>query len=104
MKPYERKISTRLRQLAGVKETTKSNNDMNPRYLNWCRVNGNTPDQQAKQDRSMIPFSLWIKGTRRTFWTENPEHRFMQHLTEQGEKEYDKYLDSLPVNNQKEHI
>ena len=56
-----------------------SNFPVNPRYLNFCRVHGRTPDEQCAYDSerwkggSMVGFILWMSQQKRAFHRAHPE-------------------------------
>lgn len=79
---------------------------LNPRYVNYCRVNGNTPQKQAELDAfkskggKMIPYSSFISEQIGIFRKTNPECFTCGSLTDH--KAFDLYLDNLPVKELKE--
>ena len=78
---------------------------MNPRYLNYCRVNGNTPEEQMKIDSEKRPthnlrgFGCFIFDHLSKFRTENPEAFIGGNLNDSGAKKFDEYLDNLKEEN-----
>lgn len=82
---------------------SKETSNYNPRYTNYCRVNGNTPDEQMKIDEEnykggrMIPFSFFIKNQIDEFRKLRPDCFVCGSLTDHVE--FDNYLNALqPLN------
>ena len=69
---------------------------LNPRYANWCRVNGNTPEQQQAADRAKYPgacnlaFVEWNRERLREASAAIPHAFFMGHLSDHDA--YDAWL------------
>ena len=74
---------------------------MNPRYLNYCRVHGRTPDEQHAHDEVAWPggrmtgFISWMSQQMRAFHAAHPEaflggkfHALFNHET------WDRWLDA----------
>lgn len=72
---------------------------MNPRYINYCRINGNTPDEQHKKDTKKYPggpmlgFINFIQNEIGIFKKDNPMSFMCGSLVDH--KGFDKYLDNL---------
>lgn len=77
-----------------------------PRYVNYARVHGRTPDEMLDADRVRFPggrmagFISWSRARMRAFYAAHPEAfraspggipRLVDHAA------YDAYLDALPV-------
>lgn len=76
---------------------------MNSRYLNWCRINGNSPDQQKERDTEnykggiMTGFVIWIQENVSLFLKNNPEYNCCGSLSSEGHTKFNEYLDNLEV-------
>lgn len=76
--------------------------DLNPRWVNYARVHGRTPDEQLAHDRerwkggSMCGFILWGREMLPRFSREHPEAFMVGRLIDHAA--YDRWLDALPIN------
>lgn len=82
------------------------NGSYNPRFVNYARVHGRTPDEMFDADRARFPggrmagFLAWNRAHLHAFYVAHPEAfykspgdiaRLVDHAA------YDAYLDALPV-------
>ena len=74
---------------------------VNPRYLNYCRVHGLTPEQMAMADDETWPggcmtgFFLWLGRQRVAFQRAHPEAFLDGHVADH--EAWDRWLDAEPV-------
>ena len=75
--------------------------DWNPRYANYARVHGNSPEEQILLDRAKWPggamagFILWNRSRLQEYSKINPD-AFM-HGGLRDHAAYDKWLDEYPM-------
>lgn len=75
--------------------------DQNPRYNNYARVNGRTPDEQHEYDRTRWPggimcgFVLWNRARLVEASFAIPHAFYLGNLTDHAA--YDAFLDALSV-------
>lgn len=75
---------------------------MNPRYVNYARVNGNNPEEQEYKDALqfkggvMTGFIEFIHTHIAIFKKESPDSFVAGGLSDH--KAFDLYLDNLPIN------
>lgn len=73
----------------------------NPRYINYARVHGRTPEQQLEQDRKdwpggvMVGFTQWNKARLLECSHIHPEAFYMGNLVDH--EVYDRWLDQYEV-------
>lgn len=73
----------------------------NPRYVQYARVHGHTPEQQLKIDDEVYPggkmfgFILWNTEMIDTFQQIDPDAFFLGQLTIQGHKRFDEWQSTL---------
>lgn len=73
----------------------------NPRWVNYARVHGRTPEDQLTHDRkawpggSMCGFILWGRAQIGTFGKAHPEAFTCGRLVDH--ESYDRWLDALPL-------
>jgi hypothetical protein len=76
---------------------------LNPRYVNYCRIQGNTIEEQKEKDLVampggvMIPFIFFIQKHIDLFRVMNPNAFCCGNLSKHDL--FDAYLDSLPIEN-----
>jgi hypothetical protein len=74
---------------------------LNPRWVNYARVHGRTPDEQLTHDRerwkggSMCGFILWGRARIVDFSRAHPEAFCLGRLVDH--EAYDRWLDALPM-------
>lgn len=79
-------------------EPTNSTLGDNPRYANYARAHGRTPDEQIEQDRKdwpggcMVGFTQWNQAKIRAFSFVQPEAFLERHLVDHAA--YDAWLTS----------
>jgi hypothetical protein len=75
----------------------------NPRYVQYARVHGHTPETMLEVDRvrcnsaSMMYFMFWIQDKWRIFLHNNKEYKCGDGATNAGHKAFDAWLETLPV-------
>lgn len=73
----------------------------NPRYVNYARVHGRTPEEQLAQDRKdwpggvMVGFTLWNKERLREYSHLDPDAFWCGVISDHAA--YDRWLDNLPA-------
>lgn len=76
-------------------------NKINPRYVNYARVNGNDPETQMKLDQEnykggcMTGFILFISTHGAEFKKQFPQHTIGGYIS--CHASFDKFLDELPI-------